>query len=138
MALQYTDCKITIHSEKSLTIEYQGEDEVKNRDKVDLELDPYAALTVERLHASINFKLKLQQERKQDGNAFDLIDLQVIGLNLYRILFGNDRVEKPFQGVYDRFSKTYQDELAKGNQDLRMRLLLVFEPGADRLGKLPW
>jgi hypothetical protein len=137
MALQFTDCKITIHNEKSLTVEYV-ENGATNREKLDISLDPYAALTVERLHAWINFGLKLQQERKQDSNAFDPIDLQVIGLNLYRILFGNEQVEEVFQRVYDRFLKTYQDQLARNNMDLRMRLLLVFEPDADRLGKLPW
>src|SRR5713226_567097 len=123
MGPRYTNFKITIHSEKSLTIEYPEEGTTTREPLLDLPLDSCAAVTVERLHAWINFGLKLQQERKQDSNALDPIDLQVIGLNLYRILFCNQRVEKIFRRVYGGFEKIYQDEFAKGNTDLRMRML---------------
>src|ERR1700751_5310304 len=142
MPLRYTDIKITVLNEKELAVEYSDKNEtgvdVQKSQKCAMQLDPVARLTVERLHAWVNFGLRLVQERPSQSTVLDPVDLQVIGLNLFRILFGNPDVEQIFRRVHRNFERKYVDQLAKGDTSLRMRMLLVFQAEADLLSQLPW
>ena len=134
--MRYVDCTVTIKDLESVSIEYVVGD-VKNKDNGKLGLDPFTKMSVERLNHWINFALKYQEERPGTANPCQVADLQVIGLNLYRILFGH-----PEEGIGAAFASAYADfeqqSAKEGALDMRLRLRLVFETPAKELGNLPW
>lgn len=136
MAMQYVDCTVTIKDEDTVGIDYFC-DGSKCSTKGKLGGDAFAKLVAERLNHWINFALRYQEERPGTPNPCQVTDLQVIGLNLYRILFGNTE-----EGIGKEFSDAYSDFERKragtGAVDMRFRLRLVFEQAAKELGNLPW
>jgi hypothetical protein len=66
--------------------------------------------------------------------------LQLLGLHLYHILFGDPKIQEAFRATFDGFTKQYNDKRHLDNQDpdLRLRLKLVFTPEAKDLARLPW
>jgi len=138
MALRYVDCTVTINDEESLVIEYEEAGKSKEFDG-QLAPDPFARMTVERMHEWVSFGLKMQQDLRLSQDAFKADDLKLIGLNLHRILFGHEKVKPIIEKVIQQFETRYEEEKQRSDPpNLRLRLRLVFKPGADRLGKLPW
>jgi hypothetical protein len=137
--IRYVECGLSIKDFKNVAIEY----EEKGRWWIfngQLNPDPFVYLTVERLNHWVNYSLKMQEQGFKE-RLYNIQDLQVIGLNLYQILFNDDNIRQRFISAYKRFDDGYRQEKANNpatDPDLRMRLRLIFEKEAESLGKLPW
>jgi hypothetical protein len=153
MAIKYVDCTVTFKDSKNLTIEYEEEGKIRSADGF-VGSDPFTDLTVRRLNNLVNYATKVQElsyrleEIKTLGNPIEFDDLKAIGLNLYQILFGNAKIANAFKAAYSDFDRRYKELKQRLEQkeranltadpELRMRLLLVFEKDAEKLGELPW
>ncbi len=132
------DCTITIKDLKSLTFESEESGRMREIEGT-LGSDPFAQLTIERMNYWVHYAIKVQEQSRGRGNPCQLADLQVMGLNLYRILFGDPRIQERFSNTLNVFEEKVQlEKESNPNPDLRMRLRLVFERGAESLGRLPW
>jgi hypothetical protein len=140
-ALRYRryDCAITITDDSALTLEYPDTDGQTKRISGSFGSDPFAKLTVERLNDWVNLGLRLNQEKLWTGRPCELDDLKLIGVNLYRTLFGDPDVRDAFVGLYRRFQDAYSAEDREyGSTSLRMRLRLIFNRRAEAAARLPW
>ncbi|TMC60944.1 MAG: hypothetical protein E6J26_00535, partial [Chloroflexi bacterium] len=142
--MRYIDCTLTIEDLNNVTIEYpdRGKTYVE---RGSLSADAFAYLTIERLNYWVNFALRMQEDNarnKQEVMKDLMKDLQVIGLNLYGILFSGDNVKDHFGKTYQAFDKEYRQAKAalppNVTPELRMRLRLVFQKPAEKLATLPW
>jgi hypothetical protein len=136
-SLNYVDCTVTIKDLENVTIEY-WEKGVKNFRIGKLGADPFTKMSAERLNYWINFALRYQEQQPpKTPIPCQLADLQVLGLNLYRILFGhnNEGIGGPFTDAFRDFERSKAE---KSEDDMRLRLRLVFESEAKELGNLPW
>ena len=123
------DCTITIKDLKSLTFESEESGRMREIEGT-LGSDPFAQLTIERMNYWVHYAIKVQEQSRGRGNPCQLADLQVMGLNLYRILFGDPRIQERFSNTLNVFEEKVQlEKETNPNPDLRMRLRLVFEGG---------
>jgi len=137
--MQYVNCTVTILNDAQLDFVVSDNGNT-NTLHGRVSIDPFAKLTVERLNYWITYALK-EQETNIRKVLYDIDDLQVIGLNLYRILFGQSDIAKLFTDTYTKFVQDYNLEVNAGlgkEQELRMRLQLVFTKEAEELSHLPW
>ena len=86
----YFDCVLTISDEDNISIECIIDGKTKVTDG-NLSSDKFAYLTVERLNHWVNYALRMQDKGVTE-KLYDLQDLKVIGLNLYSILFADDKI----------------------------------------------
>jgi hypothetical protein len=135
----YHDCVLEISTREDISIEYTQESKtyvIPGK----LSSDPFAYLTVERLNNWVNYALRMQELGSKE-KLYDIRDLQVIGLNLYSILFDDEKIRELFHKTYLDFDEKYR-ELKSTNPDddppLRLRLKLIFKKPAEDLGRLPW
>src|SRR5438067_13705483 len=126
--MRYIDCTLSIEDLNNVTIEYPVGGKTYG-DHGSLGSDPFAYLTIDRLNYWVNFALRMQEDNarnKQEVMKDLMKDLQVIGLNLYGILFSGDNVKEHFIKTYQDFDKNYRQEKAgppsNTSPDLRMRL----------------
>jgi hypothetical protein len=135
----YHDCVLEISSKEDISIEYtEGGKTYVIPGK--LSRDPFDYLTVERLNSWVNYALRMQEIGAKE-RLYDIRDLQVIGLNLYSILFDDENIRELFQKTYQNFDDEYRRIKANNpEQDppLRLRLKLIFKKPAEDLGRLPW
>ncbi|MGW8250892.1 MAG: CHAT domain-containing protein [Anaerolineales bacterium] len=135
----YHDCVLEISSPEEISIEYTEE----GRTFVipgKLSSDPFAYLTVERLNNWVNYALRMQEQGSKE-RLYDMRDLQVIGLNLYSILFDDEKIRELFNKTYQSFDDRYREMKAaqpEADPPLRLRLKLIFKKPAEDLGRLPW
>jgi hypothetical protein len=127
------DFTIIVGDESNVSIKYTDSRGPRER-KGKLIPDPIAQFTVRRMNEWINFGLLINQTGGRD--ALNPDDLKAIGLNLYRILLSDPEVEMRFRDLYDDLSSDRASE--RVSADCRMRLKLVFQEAAARLGELPW
>ncbi len=135
----YFDCALTISDEENISIECIIDGKTKETDG-HLSSDKFAYLTVERLDHWVNYALRMQDKGITE-KLYDLQDLKVIGLNLYSILFADERIRTWFHDAYDYFDQQYHEKKAELNNEdphLRLRLKLIFHKSAEDLGRLPW
>jgi hypothetical protein len=125
--MRYVTCTISF-TDTELKFQVQDDRGSSSKD-VPFVRDRLAELTVQRL--SYWVQQDLAQGYKQPLTSVK--DLKAIGLQLYRLLFGNDRIRQQFEEQYDDF-----DRRRKNEPDLRLRLELVFEQSAESLAALPW
>ncbi|HKW02424.1 MAG TPA: CHAT domain-containing protein [Vicinamibacterales bacterium] len=133
LKLRNFDCTITVIDNLTLSLECVNEQGKPERVEGRL-ADPLALLTVQRLHEWINMGLALEQEKTWRGN-YKTDDLKVLGANLFRALFGDEKVRKSFCGLYERFQTAAAVRKTPG---FRMRLRLTFPRAADDVARLPW
>jgi hypothetical protein len=138
--MEHVDCTVTIKDLKNVSIDYEKSTEKGTTQKSkdgELGSDPLTRLSVQRLNHWINFALRYQEQQTNATNPCQLADLQAIGLNLYRILFG-----QPPNGLAAEFKSALQGfeqkRARRPDVDMRLRLRLVFETAAKTLGNLPW
>lgn len=135
----YHDCSLEISNDEDISIEYTDAGKtyvVEGK----LSSDPFAYLTVIRLNHWVNYALRMQEQGSKE-RLYDIEDLQVIGLNLYSILFADDKIREKFNETYQNFVKEYEEskrEKPEEDPPLRMRLKLIFKKPAESLGRLPW
>ncbi len=135
----YFDCVLTISDEDNISIECIIDGKTKVTDG-NLSSDKFAYLTVERLNHWVNYALRMQDKGVTE-KLYDLQDLKVIGLNLYSILFADDKIRTWFHDAYDYFDLHYHQEKVRNQEEdphIRMRLKLIFHKPAENLGRLPW
>ncbi|MCL6505588.1 MAG: CHAT domain-containing protein [Bryobacteraceae bacterium] len=137
-AAKYVDCTLILENEKTLSLVYYDEDGTRCSEKGELGSDPVVRLTVKRLNEWVNFGLKQQEASRGKENPVTVDDLRVIGLNLYRILFSDRKIQDTFHDVYRRFQAAYKEQTEQSGEGLRLRLRIVFEKAAESLGRLPW
>jgi hypothetical protein len=135
--VELVNCTLTILDDKKISIEYEDKGKIYSVEG-ELGSDPIAELTVERLNWWVNFGLKQQEANQGKGNPVTAGDLEVIGLNLYRILFGDKKIRDKFTSVYKQFESDYKERADQGEDLLRLRLRLVFYNSSEALGRLPW
>jgi hypothetical protein len=136
--MNYVDCTLTLQSDSEISMEFTDEQARTYVFEVTRDPDPVAQLTVERLNEWVNFGLKQQESSQGKNNPVTVDDLKVIGLNLHRILFSDDKIRKTFSEVCTRFNEKYKLDASAREKGLRLRLKLVFDVGAEKLGRLPW
>jgi len=132
------DCTITIVNEEHLTIEYTTEKGRAEKQEGSLGRDPFARLAVQRLNDWVNIGVRLDQEKLWKGRPCEPDDLKLIGVNLYRILFGDKNIRDVFTNLYDRFDRARCAESDADALPLQMRLRLTFNRQADEIGRFPW
>ena len=132
------DCTITITNEEQLTIEYGNEKGRTERKDGQLGRDPFAMLTVQRLNDWVNIGVRLDQEKLWKGRPCEPDDLKLIGVNLYRILFGDPAIQNIFTDVYRRFDEARRAQRDTDALPLQMRLRLTFHRQANEIARLPW
>jgi hypothetical protein len=133
------DCTLTIQDSRRLLIQYVGENGKAEQLDGELGDDPFARLTIQRLNEWVNIGVRLEQDKIWKGKPCEPDDLKLIGINLYRILFGEPEIRECFTALYHRFERNYRAQRAQeGTSDLRMRLRLTFTRQADDVARLPW
>lgn len=131
------NCTLTILDDENVTMEYEDKGKTYQVEGK-LGLDPIAKHTVERLNWWINFGLQQQEASRGENNPVTASDLEVIGLNLYSILFSDKKILDRFTSVYKQFEKDYKERAEQRDNTLRLRLRLVFHHTVETLGRLPW
>ena len=144
LKMQNFDCTITVLDRETVALECKNEQGRPERIEGKLG-DPIAMLTVQRLHQWINLGLALEQDQtwrtsfseSTDGSLKlrSIDDMRVLGMSLFRVLFGDDKLRDSFCRVYSRFQTAVAD---KTNPGLRMRLRLAFRRQAEEVARLPW
>lgn len=136
------DCTITVLDSERLALDYVNDEGKAEHLEAPLG-DPMSLLTVKRLSQWINIGLVLEQDRTLKGfnestdrsvKLRSSDDLRLLGTNLFRLLFGEDKLREAFCGIYTRF----QTAVAARTPGLRMRLRLAFRRQAEEVARLPW
>jgi CHAT domain/Caspase domain len=131
LRLQNFDWTITVvdnHTVQFAFLDERGKPELL----AGLLADPLAKMTVQRLNEWVNIGIRLDQEDAWKGN-WEADDLKLLGVNLYRMLFGNPQARQAFTTVYQRFQAA-----SKETPDLRMRVRLTFKREAEEVARWPW
>jgi hypothetical protein len=84
---------------------------------------------------------KLSDWVENQETLFKQEELKLLGLHLYKILFGDERVRNAFEQTYKDFDAKYKeaiDKQKKANPDMRLRMRLIFTGQAKELARLPW
>lgn len=131
LKLQNFDCSIIIIDNHTVQFEYLNE-KGKSEHLDGLLADPLAKMTIQRLNEWVNIGVRLDQEEAWRGN-WEPDDLKLLGVNLYRMLFGHQKAREAINGLYQRFQIA-----AKRTPELRMRLKLTFRREAEDVARLPW
>ena len=125
------DCSITVKNSHSVTLSYVSD--AGKTERVEGEFaDALASMTVQRLSEWLNIGIRLDQDNTWKGNC-DAEDLRLLGVNLYRLLFGQAKTREAFTGLYQRFQTAF-----KQTPDIRMRVRLTFGREAEDIARLPW
>jgi hypothetical protein len=131
LKLRNFDCSVTIVDNHTVQFDYLNEKGKPER--LDgLLADPLARMTIQRLNEWVNIGIRLDQDEAWKGN-WEPDDLKLLGVNLYRMLFGNPKAREAFGALYQRFQTA-----AKRTPDVRMRLKLTFRREAEDVARLPW
>jgi hypothetical protein len=137
--MDYVDCTLTIKNADQFDFELSDEQGKSTTRGCKLGADPFAVWTVNRLNHWINYGISVQAQLGGQANPCSIDDLQVVGLNLFHILFADEDVRKQFREAHQSFKIRYEEQKRTvDDPQLRMRMRLVFERAAEHLSALPW
>jgi len=123
--IRYVDCRVLIHDNSLATY---AEAKYGRYVREDASLEDRMILPDELAHRTIE-RIRSWIETSDQCGRDDLI---LLGEHLYRLLF-HGKIGEEFKSSYELFSRD-----ALENEDLRLRLTLVFYKEADRLATYPW
>ena len=127
---RYVTCRLKILDHQRVEYaELRPGEEEKQPIIGELKQDWLTRTTVERLSYWIQSSVKASPS----APLCDLKDMRALGLHLYRVLFGDPKIQARFEALRERFEAEYAKD-----PHLRLRLELVFAQGTEDLAALPW